>query len=318
MRLCSILLVALLCPIVFACGPGEPEAASDRPPGWPAEITLGLVPAREASVLVETAGPLAEALSERLGVRVKHFVPQDYTGLIEAMGAGQADIGLIPPFGSMMGRDRYGIETVLISIRKGTTKYRAQWMTLDPAMCQGEPAFDPAWNALACEGPIEAVRGKRVGFTDPSSTSGYLFPALQLLDAGIDPDRELSPIFLGSHDAAVIAVLSGDIEVGAAYEGAQNLVLAEYPEIREKLIVFNHSAWIPNDGVTVRGDLPDDLKAAIKQAFLDFAAEDGARPKEQRVLWAIYEIDGFAEPEPAVFEPVERAYKAMREKIDLH
>lgn len=309
-------LLAIL-PLLAACGGGQGDSG-DRPVGWPATITLGLVPAREANVLVETAGPLADALSQRLGIRVQHFVPQDYTGLIEAMGAGQADIGLIPPFGAMMARDRYGIETVLISVRKGSTVYRSQWMTTDRTLCATEPVADPNQGVLVCEGPIEAIRGRRVGFTDPSSTSGYLFPALQLMDHGIDPERDLRSIFLGSHDAAVIAVMSGDVEVAVSYEGAQNLILAEYPEIRDRLIVFNHSSGIPNDGVTIRQGLPEDLKLAIKAAFLDFAAEDAARPKEERVLWAIYEIDGFEETPPGLFDPVERAYRQLRDKIKVN
>ncbi len=311
------LLVLLVLPALASCG-GDQGATPDHPNGWPASITLGLVPAREANVLVETAGPLADALSQRLGIPVQHFVPQDYTGLIEAMGAGQADIGLIPPFGAMMARDRYGIETVLISVRKGSTVYRSQWMTTDRSLCGSDPVYDEKQQLLVCDGPVEGMRGKRVGFTDPSSTSGYLFPALQVMDAGLDPERDLNPIFLGSHDAAVIAVLSGDVDVAVSYEGAQNLILAEYPQIREKLIVFNHSPGIPNDGVTLRKELPDDLKVAIKTAFLEFAAEDAARPKEERVLWAIYEIDGFEEPPAGLFEPVERAYTQLRDKIKVN
>lgn len=317
MKLSTLALVAVVL-ATLACGRGNQGGDPDRPAGWPAEITLGLVPAREANVLVESAGPLADGLSQRLGIPVRHFVPQDYTGLIEAMGAGQADIGLIPPFGAMMGRDRYGIETVLISIRKGSTAYRSQWMTLDKSLCAAEPVFDPAWNLLTCEGPIEGIKGRRVGFTDPSSTSGYLFPALQMLDAKLDPENDIQPIFLGSHDAAVIAVLAGDVEVAAAYEGAQNLILAEHPEIREKLIVFSHSAKIPNDGVTLRADLPADLKTAIVDAFLDFAAQEANKPKEERVLWAIYEIDGFERPPADLFDPVERAYTALRDSIKIN
>lgn len=317
MKLRNNFVVLLVLLSLVGCGGGQGEP-SDRPAGWPAEITLGLVPAREANVLIETAGPLAEALSQRLGIPVRHFVPQDYTGLIEAMGAGQADIGLIPPFGAMMGRDRYGIETILISVRKGSTVYRSQWMTTDRSLCATEPVADAKLGVLLCDGPIEGIKGKRVGFTDPSSTSGYLFPALQLLDAGLDPESDILPIFLGSHDAAVIAVMGGDIAVGVSYEGAQNLILAEYPEIRDKLIVFNYSPGIPNDGVTIRKELPEDLKVAIKSAFLDFAAEDAAKPKEERVLWAIYEIDGFEEAPAGLFDPVERAYRELRDKIKVN
>ncbi|HAQ21999.1 MAG TPA: phosphate starvation-inducible protein PhoH, partial [Acidimicrobiaceae bacterium] len=47
---------------------------------------------------------------------------------------------------------------------------------------------------------LSKVKGKTVAFTSESSTSGYLFPALQLIEAGINPERDINPIFTGGHD----------------------------------------------------------------------------------------------------------------------
>ena len=57
-------------------------------------------------------------------------------------------------------------------------------------------------------------------------------------------------------------------------------------------MVFAYGPEIPNDGVAVAGDLSEELKAAIKQALLDYAAtEEG-----QTVLEEIYNITAFGEP----------------------
>lgn len=305
------LLPLVTLPLLLAgCGGG---GGSD-----PAEdaLVVGLVPSREANVLVDNAEPLAEYLTEALGQPVRVFVPQDYTGLVEAMGSGHADVGLIPPFAAMLGNERYGFETLLVSVRHGTATYRAQWMTNDPSLCPTppEPGDD---GILHCDAPIDVIRGRRVGFTDPSSTSGYLFPALQLMESGIDPETDVQPVFLGGHDAAVIATYHGDVEIGVCWEGGHKLVEAELPDMGSKIIAFATTDPIPNDGVTVRADLDSALKDAIRQAFLDLAEREESQPKSERILWAIYEIDGFVPFEDGLHDVVERAFRQLRDKIDV-
>jgi phosphonate transport system substrate-binding protein len=307
-----VTLAALAVCLLVSGSCGEGGSGGDRPD----KLVLGLVPALEADKLIDNLKPLDEYLTQELGVEVESFVPQDYTGLIEALGSGQADIGMLPPFAGMLGHERYGIETILISQRDGEARYRAQWMTADPEFCD-EPPTERLNGLLECVASIQKVRGKVVGFTDPTSTSGYLFPALQLIDAGINPEEDIQSVFVGSHDAAVIAVLNGDVEVAAAYDDARTYILNEYPEIGRQVIPFNYSDWIPNDGVQVRGDLPEEVKEAIKQAFLKLSRVEAGIPQQDRMLYKLYEIDGFVEFEDGTYEPVKRAFAQMRDQIDL-
>ncbi|MEZ5332170.1 MAG: phosphate/phosphite/phosphonate ABC transporter substrate-binding protein [Thermoanaerobaculia bacterium] len=303
---------AALVPLLIAC------AGETADEGAPKKLVLGLVPALEAQKLIDNLDPLADYLSQELGVPVESFVPQDYTGLLEAMGSGRADIGMIPPFAAMLGEERYGIDTILISMREGEATYHSQWMTLDPSLCDSPPERDED-GLLYCRGPIEQVRGKSVAFTDPTSTSGYLFPAVQLLEAGINPETDIQPVFVGGHDAAVIAVLKGDVEVGVCYDDARvyGSLPEQFPDIAETVIVFNQSPEIPNDGVTVRGDLPAETKAAITAAFLKLVDAESSKPREERLLWKLYEIDGFVPYTEGLHEPVRKAFLEMRDRIDV-
>lgn len=308
----ALRLALALALVLGGCGGGEPVDSDGRP----AELVLGLVPSREADVLVDNASDLSAFLAAELGIPVRSFVPQDYTGLVEAMGSGRADIGLIPPFAAMLGRQRYGLETILISVRNGSPTYRSEWVTRHPAVCETTPALDEE-ELLECRAPLEVMIGEQVAFTDPTSTSGYLYPALQLMDAGIDPESDIQAVFMGGHDAAIIGLYNGDVDFAVAFEGARRLVRPEIPDVGEKLVAFAHSAPIPNDGVTVRGDLPEELKAEIRDAFLAFAERDAGKPQEQRTLWRIYEIDGFVPFEPGTYAVVERAFTELRDKIRL-
>lgn len=304
-----------------ACCPGD--AVDER--GWPTELVLGLVPALEAEALVDNLAPLTDHLEAELGMPVRSFVPQDYTGLVEALGSGRADIGMLPPFAAMLGARRYDIETLLISERNGETGYRSQWFTNDPSICDtpmeirerrcetrvpGRPS--PMVNFARCRGDLSVVRGESVAFVDPSSTSGYLFPAVQLMERDMDPERDVDGIYVGGHDAAVLAVYAGDTRFGVSYDDARNMVCGQYPDVGEKVIVFEYAPMLPNDGVQVRADLPEDLKQAIMDAFIGLAETEAHLPDDEKVLWVLYEIDGFVPFTPGLFDPVRDAYELLR------
>ena len=57
-----------------------------------------------------------------------------------------------------------------------------------------------------------------VGWVDPDSCGGYLFPRAALAERGFDPKKHFKEEkLLGSHGAVVRAVESGDIDCGATY-----------------------------------------------------------------------------------------------------
>jgi phosphonate transport system substrate-binding protein len=293
--------------------------------GWPRELVLGLVPALEAEALVDNLDPLTDHLEAELGIPVRSFVPQDYTGLVEALGSGRADIGMLPPFAAMLGARRYDIETILISVRKGETGYRPQWFTNDPSVCETEIEYvervcesrqvgraSEIRRFAQCQGSLESMRGDSVAFVEPNSTSGFLFPAVQLMQMGIEPETDIRSLFVGRHDATVLAVYAGDTRFGVSYDDARNMVCGRYPDIGEKVIVFEYAPMLPNDGVQVREGLPADLRQGIMDAFVGLAESQAHLPDDEKVLWILYEIDGFVPLTEGLYDPVREAYELRR------
>lgn len=195
------------------------------------------------------------------------------------------------------------VEVLIQSIRFGSDLYHGQWFTNDPTICEDEPVvgayenvdgvptiFDPtevpalqvgwAYNddglgqetledgtavtqGLVCTASIDVVKGKKVAFTSATSTSGGMFPQLQLVDAGIDIEADIDYSYLTSHDATVSAVYAGDFDIGVSYDDARRTLRKDSTDVGEKVIVFNITENIPNDVVAVRGELPNNLKAAV-------------------------------------------------------
>ncbi len=298
-----------------------PEEADDRA-DWPDQLVFGFVPSREADVLVDSADELAAVLSEATGIPVEPFISQDYVGLVEAMASEQAHIGAFGPLALVRAIDRAGVEIILQSERRGTFTYHTQYMTNAPEKyCDDEPQADDN-GMLWCNGTLEAAEGPvggdaiaridgPIAFVDPSSASGYLIPALQLIEQGHDLS-ELTTTFAGGHDNSVSAVYHGDVEVGLSFDDARGIVTGELPDVGERVVVFAFSEEIPNDGMAVVGTLPDELKQLIQQALLDYAATEAG----QEVLFELYEIEGLAPATADQYDVMRRADAELGDQFD--
>ena len=302
------------------------EAASD-----PDELIIGFVPSSEAGQLVEDIEPLAEYLTQELGITVTGTVTNDYTGLVTAMQTGQAHIGALPPYGLLQAVEQAEAEIILQSERFGSGTYHTQFFTNDPdTFCSDDPVENTRVNSdgeeltfLNCngtdrandetpEGPIglEALDalepGATVAFVEQTSASGYIFPATVFLGQEIDPETDIEPTFAGTggigHPGAVDAVCRGDAVIGVSFDDARTVTTSEC-DIASNVVVFAYGPEIPNDGVAVSGELSDDLQQRVKDALMAFAeTEEGAE-----VLDSIYQITAFTEPNLEALELVRQA-----------
>jgi phosphonate transport system substrate-binding protein len=306
----------LLAAALAACGTEDDDNGGTGANDWPDEIILGLVPSQEVDQLVEDAEILGDMLAEKLGISVSTYVPTDYAALVVAMETGQADIGMFGPIALVQAADRAGAVVTLQSVRRGTASYHTQWFTNNPdRFCQTEvaEAENPEGNTFrycngtdsASEGPVgedaltSIEEGETIIFVDPSSASGYYYPATQIQSAaGIDPLSGLDAQFAGDHPGAVLAIYRGDAEVGVSFDDARNNLVEEHADIGEQVVVFAWSPEIPNDGVAISGDLPEDLRDAITEAFLEIIeTEEGAQ-----AFLDVYSIEGLVPADLAAID----------------
>lgn len=283
----------------------EPPPPVDPKADWPQTLVFGFVPSQEVAQLQDDVDSFAKVLSDALGIRVVGVVTTDYTGLGVAMGTGQADMGAFGPAGYVLASRAFNnLELLAQSVRFGDQTYHGQWFTNDASLCgaagthegtfyyddagnvipvtpEETPALQVGWDygdaGLAHNGdgvptacaeavPLEAVIGKNIAFTTETSTSGYIFPTLQLIHAGITEDQYTSS-FSGGHDAAVQAVYDGTADIGVSFDDARRTISSTHPDVGEKVIVFNITPRVANDVIAVRSDLPESLKTALFDAM---------------------------------------------------
>ncbi|MEC5167801.1 phosphate/phosphite/phosphonate ABC transporter substrate-binding protein [Glaciihabitans sp. GrIS 2.15] len=270
----------------------------------PTSLTLALVPSQDQAGLVDTAKPLTDMLTKALKMPVTGVVSKDYQAAVEAMGAGQAQIGFLPSLQLWQASDRYGASVVLQTERNGNITYPAQFMTNNPdKYCTGKPVerdgklFCNGTDALT--GPaglssIKKVRGAKVAVLGPGSPAGYIYPILALKNAGLNTDTDIEKIPVTANDASVLAVYNGDAEVGFSFWDARDIVKRDKPDVGKKVVVFALTDEIPNDGVALTKDLSPKLQDRITAALKDYSAT----PEGSKVLTSIYSITKLAPANP--------------------
>ena len=140
-------------------------------------IKMGFVPLKNSEKLVEDLKPISDYLTERLGVKVEAFTASNYIGVVEGLGSGSVDFGIIPPFSSLLAQKQSNAKPILTS--KGKT---------------GKPGYTAELYVRKDSGikSLQDVKGKKVAFVDPSSSSGYIYPGAMLVNAGLNLDKDIS------------------------------------------------------------------------------------------------------------------------------
>ena len=254
-------------------------------------IRMMFVPSGDAQVIVKGGQEVAKLLQKETGLHFKTSVATSYAAVIEAMGAGKVDIGWLATFSYVLAKNKYDVELLLVVQRFGSPFYRGQIMV----------RADSGINSL------ENLQGKRFAFVDPASTSGHLYPKTLLLSKGLDPKTFFSKtIFAGSHNAVVLSIYKGEVDGGAAYDGSRAAVAKSYPDVFDKIKVLAYTKEIPNDTVSVRKELPADLKVRLRNGLKKISDS----PEGSKVLKRLYGISGLMDLD-GLFDPVREAGRLL-------
>lgn len=193
--------------------------------------------------------PLIDLLARATKRNVKLVIPTNYAATVEAIGNDNADLAYLGGLTYLKARKLYGV--VPLVQRDADRDFHALFITSRP---QIERLAD--------------LKGKSFAFGDPNSTSGHLQPVKEMLDAGIDPDRDLQARFTGNHTATAIAVNGGTVDAGALDESVYRKLVEDKTIDPAKARVFYTSHPFVDYVWVVRKGLEPATAEAIKKAFL--------------------------------------------------
>lgn len=238
---------------------GEAVAQSWKPK-YP-ELVLAVIPAENASGVTERYAPFVDYLSKGIGTKITLRIANDYAAVIEGQRAGNIHIaGYGPASYARAYLTGVKAEPFVVAVNQdGSDGYHSVFYVRADSPYQ----------------KIEDLKGKNLGLVDPNSTSGNNVPRFALHKMKIDPEVYFGKVvYTGSHENAVIALKQGTVDVAANWWNSEtdsnftrmvNKGLAKTDDVR---IIFK-SDQIANSPFAYLSDLPADLKAAIRKAFVE-------------------------------------------------
>lgn len=163
------------------------------------KLVLGVFAFRPKQIMVERYQPLADYLSAQLpDTRVElRVLEQDE--LEQALAQHQLDLVLTNPSHYLIVRSRDSLGGVLATVI--SREDGAPVESLGGVIIARAERKDV--NSLA------DLRGQRIGIPGRHYLGGFQTQALEMLEAGLDPERGVEYTSLGRHDSVVTAVLEG-------------------------------------------------------------------------------------------------------------
>ena len=269
-KVLAVVLVLVMVLGLVACGGGGDTEEQTS-------ISVQYVPTN-AELADATTEAFAAYLENILGMEVNVTVATDYTTIVEAMEAGQVDVGIMPPAAYVQARTLGAAESILSS-----TLVDYDQVTEQPIEGSVVGDFKAEVIVRADSGidSYEDLVGKKVAYLGVASASGYIYPVAEMKDLGLEFDtsnwQQISDVV-----SAMKAVYDGDVDACFTFEGSRYVFRNALTDAAGNPVdVFAELAAgilsegdIPNDAIAVLPTMDDALKTKVQDAFLQMASEE--------------------------------------------
>ncbi|APG88536.1 phosphonate ABC transporter substrate-binding protein (plasmid) [Sinorhizobium americanum CCGM7] len=272
------------------------------------EFRIGILGGENEADRLRNFQCLVDKLPAAIGVeKVSLFPAADYDGVVQGLLGGTLDY-------AELGASAYA--------KVYLAKADAVEPILTTVQTDGSTGYHSIMVARKDSGitKLEDLKGKKLGFADPDSTSGYLVPLVTLPEAIGAPVKEYfgETGFGGGHENLVLEVLKGTFDAGTTFgsgvgEFKDGYSSGNLRKMVDKgildmndLVELWKSPLIPNGPIVVRTSMNDDVKAKFKQFMMDLPKTDAA------CFSAIQggEFTGFTEVNSDFYKPIIEARKA--------
>tara|TARA_R110002072_G_scaffold276051_1_gene437586 strand:- start:346277 stop:347161 length:885 start_codon:yes stop_codon:yes gene_type:complete len=266
-------------------------------------VKLYFTPSVDSDTITSNSVDFIKFLEKETGLFFKTGIPTNYVAVVEAFGSQRADIAVMNSFGYLMANSKYGAEAKLRVIRYGHDYYQGQIIAhVDSGIKT-----------------VKDIQGKKFGFTDPSSTSGYMFPLKILNDNNVKPERTT---FLTKHDNVVTSIYQKQVDAGATYysapaadgtiRDARSRVKTQYPDVEDKVKIIAITEKIPNDPFVFRKDLPKEITYKFITAVKKYLSTE----KGKTTFKNIYSVDGLVDSSDADYNSLRDMIKSINLDIE--
>ena len=242
------------------------------------EFRVGIIGGENEADRLKSYQCLVDTLPAAIGVeKVSLFPAADYDGVVQGLLGGTLDYAELGAsgFAKIYLADAKAVEPILTTVQTdGSMGYYSIMVARK----------DKGYKSLA------DIKGKKLGFADPDSTSGYLIPLVTLPEKLGAPVKEYfaETGFGGGHENLVLEVLKGNFDAGTTFgsgvgdfkdgytSGNLRKMVDKGAVNMDDLVELWRSPLIPNGPIVVRTSIDEDMKKKFKDFMVKLPETDPA------------------------------------------
>ena len=246
-KVCKFLFITLFSIVVITLS--TPSHCMDK-------LTIGLIPEMDVFKQKERFLPLADYLTEKLGITVELTMLSRYGNIVQRLRDAQIDAAFLGSFTGALSIYQLGVEPLVRPINlDGTSSYHGHIFVRKDSDIK----------------TVADMKGKTMAFVEHATTAGYIFPLAYLKLHGVTDYTQYFKefFFTGSHDASIEAVFSGDADIGAAKNTIFDFYMETNPEEKAEIVILATSLDVPSNGLCVIPTLDNELKKKIRNLLLE-------------------------------------------------
>jgi len=261
----------------------------------PDKIVFASTPYLGEGLLKDEYEPFVAYLSEKLGRPTEFRLVDSYEEMIRLIGTSEVHLGVLSPLSYVRAKNSQpGLHLLASQVANGAVTYSAY------IIARSDSGIDD----------LKALKGKRFGFVDKLSTSGYLYPMAEFTSLGIVPETFFSGVeFAGDHEKLIEWVIAGKVDAGATSSSVYNIMRGKSSN-GQGIAIIGKSGRIPYDAVVANARLDPLLVKAARQAILSLNTQN---EQGRRVLRGPTHINGFVPAEDSLYSDVRRALKELED-----
>jgi len=254
-------------------------------------IRIAIAPIVSPEKSMEMYDPFVNYVGRKLGRKPTALYRPTYSETNDLIRYQRCDMAIICTYPFIRAEKEFGAQALVVPQIHGETTYQS--IIVVPQASRARTILD--------------LRGKRFASADIISTTGWLFPAMLLMDAGENPNTFFGEhIITRSHDRSFQAVLDGFVDGAAVHGIVYNDMVAEDPSVRQKVRVLAKSPPFGIPPIVVHPDLDPALRKAILSVLLGMHED-----VEGKSILAKLQIERFVVPDANLFASLRKSINAL-------
>ncbi len=157
---------------------------------------------------------------------------------------------------------------------------------------------------------VADLNGKAISFPAPTALAATMMPQQYLVDQGLNVMRDVDIRYVGSQESSIMNVYLGNVSAAATWPPPWRALAKERPEIKDALQVKWSTSALPNNGLVVRDDVPDEITKQVAKLLFSLHTH----PQGQALLEPM-ELSRFEVATDDTYDPVIRFLKTFDKMV---